>query len=86
MFIYLIRTAIDKGYVDRDEYLPVIRKAYAGIVTKAVPAADGGLDVHDCSSIGILDNYQAYIESPKEVNPFAGVTSFILGTSAMERP
>jgi rhamnogalacturonyl hydrolase YesR len=86
MFLYLIRKAIDRGYVSRDEYWPVAQKAYAGIITKAVPAADGGFDVRDCSSIGIMDNYQAYIDSPKEVNPFAGVTSFILGTSVMERP
>jgi len=84
MFLYLIRRAIDKGYINGDEYLPVARRAYAGIVKKAVPAADGWLDVIDCSSIGIMDNYQAYVRCPKETNTFAGVTSFILGTSAME--
>ena len=84
MFLYLIRHSIDKGYIARDEYLPVVKKAYAGIITKAVRAADGRLDIVDCSSIGIKDNYQAYINCPKETNTFAGVTSFILGTSAME--
>ncbi len=86
MFTYLIRRAIDEGFVDRQEYLPVVRRAYAGLITKALPAADGGLDVHDCSSIGIQNDYAAYVASPKEVNPFAGVASFILGTSIMERP
>lgn len=84
MFTYLIRTAIDKGYIARDEYMPLVRKAYAGIVTKAVRAADGRLDIVDCSSIGIKDNFQAYIRCPKETNTFAGITSFILGTSIME--
>ena len=86
MFTYLIRKSIDKGYIGSKDYLPVVRKAYAGIVTKAVTGTDGLIDIRDCSSIGIMDNYQAYITSPKEVNPFAGVTSFILGTSSMERP
>jgi hypothetical protein len=49
-----------------------------------VRTGDGRLDIVDCSSIGIKDNYQAYIRCPKETNTFAGVTSFILGTSAME--
>ena len=84
MFTYLIRKSIDKGYIGREEYMPVVRQAYAGIVNKAVRAADGRLDIVDCSSIGIMDNYQAYIHCPKEVNTFAGVASFILGTSVME--
>ncbi|HMD70349.1 MAG TPA: glycoside hydrolase family 88 protein [Bryobacteraceae bacterium] len=84
MFTYLIRNSIDKGYIGREEYMPVARKAYAGIVTKAVRAADGRLDIVDCSSIGIMDNYQAYIHCPKETSTFAGIASFILGTSIME--
>ena len=84
MFLYLIRTSIEKGYIEREDYLPTVRKAYAGIIAKAVRAGDGRLDIVDCSSIGIKDNYQAYIHCPKETNTFAGVTSFILGTSAME--
>ena len=84
MFTYLIRNSIDKGYIGREEYMPVVRRAYAGIVTKAVRAADGRLDIVDCSSIGIMDNYQAYVHCPKETNTFAGIASFILGTSIME--
>lgn len=84
MFLYLIRNSIDKGFIAREEYLPVVQKAYAGIITKAVLAGDGRFDIVDCSSIGIKHNYQAYIQCPKETNTFAGVTSFILGTSAME--
>jgi rhamnogalacturonyl hydrolase YesR len=85
MFIYLIRKSIDAGYIDRAEYMPIVKKAYDGTIKKARPATDGHFDIVDCSSIGIKDNYQAYIDSPKEVNPFAGVTSFILGTSCMEK-
>jgi rhamnogalacturonyl hydrolase YesR len=85
MFLYLIRKSMDRGYVSRTEYAPVVERAYAGIIKKARAGADGLIDVFDCSSIGIQDNFQAYINSPKEVNPFAGVTSFILGTSIMEQ-
>lgn len=84
MFIYLIRKSIDKGYIRGDEYAPVVKRAYAGIVKKAAMGPDGLVDVRDCSSIGIQDNYQAYVGCPKEVNPFSGVASFILGTSIVE--
>ena len=84
MYIYLIRKSIDRGYIDRGEFLPVAEKAYAGIIRKATVGAGGLIDIRDCSSIGIQDSYQAYIHSPREVNPFAPVTSFILGTSIME--
>lgn len=85
MFTFLIRKSIDKGYIDRAEYLPVVQKAYAGLITKAVVAPDGCIAIQDCSSIGIMDNYQAYIKCPKEVNTFAGISSFMLGTSIMEQ-
>jgi rhamnogalacturonyl hydrolase YesR len=84
MFIYLIRKSINRGYIGGAEYLPVAEKAYAGIISKAAVGPDGLVDIRDCSSIGIQDSYEAYIHSPKEVNPFAPVTSFILGTSIME--
>jgi rhamnogalacturonyl hydrolase YesR len=85
MYLYLIKKSMDRGYVSRTEYAPVVERAYAAITKKARTGSDGLIDVVDCSSIGIQDNFQAYINSPKEVNPFAGVTSFILGTSIMEQ-
>jgi len=60
---------MDRGYVSRTEYAPVVERAYAGIIKKARTGADGLIDVFDCSSIGIQDDFRAYINSPKEVNP-----------------
>ena len=85
MFIYLIQKSIDQGYIDEEEFAPVVAKAYAGIIKQARPAADGLIDIHDCSSIGIQNSYKDYVGCPKEVNTFAGVTSFILGTSIVEK-
>ena len=84
MFTYLIRNSINKGYISRKQYLPVVRKSYAALITKAVRGSDDRFDVVDCSSIGIMNSYQDYIHSPKETNTFAGITSFILGTGIME--
>ncbi|NWJ53028.1 MAG: glycoside hydrolase family 88 protein [Bacteroidetes bacterium] len=84
MFIYLINKSIEKGYVSRSEYEPVIKNAYSGMIKKAKINTSGLVDIYDCSSIGVQDNYTVYVNQPKEVNTFAGVTSFILGTLSIE--
>ena len=53
MFLYLIKKSMDRGYIDQAEYVPVVKKAYAGITKKARTGADGLIDIFDCSSIGI---------------------------------
>jgi rhamnogalacturonyl hydrolase YesR len=84
MFLYLIKKSIEKGYINKQEFDPVVTKAYQGIIKKAKVNSAGLVDIYDCSSIGIMDDYKMYVSQPKEVNTFAGVTSFILGTLSME--
>ncbi len=84
MFLYLIRKSIEKGYIGKKEFDPVVKKAYDGIIKKGKINSAGLVDIYDCSSIGIMDDYKMYVGQPKEVNTFAGVTSFILGTLSME--
>jgi len=86
MYLYLLKKAIDKGYISSDEYSPVVRKAYEGIIQKTRRNDKGLIDLIDCSSIGIQNNYQAYISQPKEVSTFAAFGSFIIGTCIMENP
>lgn len=85
MFIYLIKKSIDKGYISKSVFEPVIKKAYSGIITKASINTKGFVDIIDCSSIGVQNSYAVYIKMPHELNTFAGVTSFILGTMSMEK-
>ena len=84
MFLYLLKKSMEKGYIDKEEFDPVIEKAYEGIIKKAKINSKGLIDIYNCSSIGIMDDYKMYISQPKEINTFAGVTSFILGTLSME--
>lgn len=84
MFIYLLQNSIDKGYISASEYTPVVKKAYAGMVKKAKYNNDGFIDLLDCSSIGIVDSYDAYLNSPKEVSPFGAFGSFIISTNIIE--
>ncbi len=84
MFIYLLKNSIDKGYISGAEYTPIVEKAYTGMIRKAQYNNEGFIDLLDCSSIGIVDNYNAYINSPKEVSPFGAFGSFIIATNSME--
>jgi rhamnogalacturonyl hydrolase YesR len=84
MYMYLLKKSIDKGYLPAAEYSPVVKSAYAGIITKAKMNQNGFIDLYDCSSIGIQNDYHAYITQPKEISPYAAFGSFIIGTSAVE--
>jgi rhamnogalacturonyl hydrolase YesR len=85
MFIYLIQKSIEKGFISKEEFAPVVQKAYHGIIKKAIKNKKGFMDLIDCSSIGIMNNYMEYIKQPKEISPFAAFGSFIIGTSIFER-
>ena len=85
MFIYLIQKSIDKGYISKSEFRPVVENAYHGIVKKAVVNRQGYVDLIECSSIGIQNSYAEYIKKPKEVSPFAAFGSFIIGTGIIEK-
>jgi rhamnogalacturonyl hydrolase YesR len=84
MFLYLIRRSCVNGYISAQEFGPVVKRAYEGITKKARINNAGLVDISDCSSIGIMDSYKMYVSQEKEVNTFAGITSFILGTLSME--
>lgn len=84
MFTYLIHQSILNKYIDVDVYQPVVEKAYAGLASKMIRNIDGTIDIIDCSSIGVKPSYEHYINCPKEVNTYAGILSFILGTMSIE--
>jgi hypothetical protein len=54
------------------------------MIQKAKTNAQGFIDLLDCSSIGIKNNYQDYINSPKEISPYGAFGSFIISTSSIE--
>ncbi len=84
MFTYLLKKASDKGFIPQEEYAPVIEKAYQGLLTRTKVNEPGFIDLIDCSSIGVQNDYQAYITQPKEVSPFAAFGSYIIGTGICE--
>lgn len=85
MFIYLLQKSMDKGYISKSEFGPIVEKAYKGIVKKAVVNKQGYIDLIGCSSIGVQNSYADYIAQPREVSPFAAFGSFIIGTGSVEK-
>jgi rhamnogalacturonyl hydrolase YesR len=83
MFLYLIKRAIDRGYVDVATYGPVVDNAYKGLVQKAT-VSGATVDIHDCSSIGVQNAYSDYVSKPKQVSPPSCVASFMAGTGIVE--
>jgi hypothetical protein len=47
---------------------------------------DGTISVKDISSIGVANNYQAYINSSKDVDKPSGMTSFMISSLILELP
>ncbi len=86
MYLYLLKKSIDKGFISSNDYSSTVKKAYEGIIKKTSISEKGFIDLIDCSSIGIQNNYLEYISQPKEVSTFASFGSFIIGTSIMEMP
>lgn len=84
MFLYLLKTSVEKGYISREEFEPIIEKAYKGLITKVKINGKNLIDIFDLSSIGIKRNYNEYVSQTREVNTFAGISSFILGSACME--
>jgi len=81
MFVYLMQKAINNKFISENEYAPVVDNAYKGLLTKMKKNENGFIDLIDCSSIGVMSNYEEYISQPKEVSPFAAFGSYIIGTA-----
>ena len=87
MFVYTIQRAIDLGYISRRTYAPVVRKGYAGILSKAVVRDDGLVDVYDaCNGLGVQRSYADYVNFPKSVNAQEAVAGFLWATTSVEKP
>jgi unsaturated rhamnogalacturonyl hydrolase len=87
MFVYCIQRAADLGYVSPDEYGPVAKRGYQGIVSKAVLGADGLLDIHEaCDGVCVQRSYADYINYPKKINAKEAVGGFLWATTIVEKP
>jgi len=88
MFVYFLKTAIDKGYIDKDIYTPVVNKAWEGIKQNVTYDEKGPVINNFVRSMGVQNNYEEYIAIEKVSVPGSrhshGYCGILLASYAME--
>ncbi len=55
MFVYALAKGINRGYLSREQYLPAVRKGYAGIIRELIRTdADGSVKLTRCCEVAGL--------------------------------
>jgi unsaturated rhamnogalacturonyl hydrolase len=84
MFVYAIRRAVDLGYADAEEYLPVAERGYAGIAAQARANEAGQIDIYEaCDGVCVQRSYADYVNYPRVVNAKEAVGGFLWAATAM---
>ncbi|HOL32464.1 MAG TPA: glycoside hydrolase family 88 protein, partial [Anaerohalosphaeraceae bacterium] len=87
MFTYALQRGIELGLIDKNEFEPVVRKGYHGIVENARINAKGLVDIYSaCDGLGVQASYDKYINYKKMVNAKEAVAGFLWATEIVERP
>ncbi len=97
MFVYALAKGINRGYLDRETYLPVVLKGYAGLVRDCTRTDEAG-SLHltrNCEVAGLGytsskgrprdGTFEYYISEPVIENDLKGIGPFILAGIEMTR-
>ena len=97
MFVYFLAKAVNRGYLPRDRYEPVIRRGYAGLIEQFVRLDDAGLvDLTRCCEVAGLGytnsagrerdgSFDYYVSEPIRANDPKGTGPFIMAGLEVER-
>jgi unsaturated rhamnogalacturonyl hydrolase len=89
MFVYALKKAINRNYIDADEYTPVVEEAWEGLKQNISLDGDGLPVINNFArSMGVKDSYKDYISvekvsAPGSVHPH-GYCGILLASAAME--
>ena len=87
MFVYALQRAIDLGYIRAEEFGPVVKRGYDGLLTKAVINDAGLVDILDaCDGVCVQNSYEDYINYPKTVNAKEAVAGVLWAAAIVEKP
>lgn len=88
MFLYGIKRAGELGIIPEKQYRKVVRKAYNGLLTKAVTNQEDGLIdiVNACDGLCVQTSYDVYINYPQKVNAKEAVAGVLWASWIMEKP
>ncbi|HWA85018.1 MAG TPA: glycoside hydrolase family 88 protein [Opitutus sp.] len=90
MFVYALAKAVNRGYLPREKYLPVIERGYAGLVREFIRRdAAGRFSLTHCCSVAGLGytnaagrardgSFDYYVSEPVVDNDLKGIGPFIL--------
>ncbi|MBI5382935.1 MAG: glycoside hydrolase family 88 protein [Opitutae bacterium] len=97
MFVYALAKAVNRGYLPRDQYLPAIRRGYAGLVRDLIKTdANGQINLTQCCEVAGLGyttgsgrprdgSFDYYVSEPIVTNDLKGTGPFILAGIEVER-
>ena len=82
MFVYALKTAVDKGYIDTS-FMAVARKGWEGVQTRVKPGMFPEIS-GAVQGMGVQNSYQDYVDQKQLVNSTHGLCGVMLAGSAME--
>lgn len=97
MFVYALAKGVNQGYLPRDQYLPVIRRGYAGLIRDLIRTDKAGaVSLTQCCQVAGLGytsssgrprdgSFDYYVSEPIIDNDLKGVGPFILAGIEVER-
>lgn len=98
MYVYTLAKGVNLGYLPRDKYLPVIRKAWAGLTSELIRKdPDGTLNLLRCCEVAGLGltskgtglprdgSFDYYVGEPIVENDLKGVGPFIMAGLELDR-
>jgi rhamnogalacturonyl hydrolase YesR len=87
MFVYALRLAIRRGYIDAATYQPVADKGWSGLQTMVTTDATGPVINGAVTGMGVQASYALYVNQtmfPKRSNSSHGLCAILLAASEME--
>lgn len=97
MFVYALAKGINRGYLSREKYLPIVRKGYEGLIRDLIKTnADGSISLTQCCEVAGLGytnskgrardgSFEYYVSEPVIDNDLKGVGPFILAGMEVEK-
>lgn len=91
MFVYMLKKAIDKAYIDSVTYMPVVQKGWEGLLTQiTLDSQDRPVINNFVRGMGIQDDYNGYISQERVSTPDSryphGYCGILMAASVMEFP
>lgn len=78
MFLYCVLEAIRLGIAKEQDYQPVAERAYRGLLARAVPSSDGGIDIlNACDGVCVQLSQDAYLNYEQVTNAKEAVCGYL---------